>query len=268
MTTDFTTLPLVHTIAGAAETSVEHHHYDTEHGPLGFDLYRPSHSPSAPAVVFVSGYPDPGLVAMLGKPLKDWASYVGWARMVAAAGIAGITYSNREPGDVVALVRHLRAHAGQLGLDPARIGLWACSGNVPTALGLLAREPLACAALLYGYTLDLDGATDVADAARAYHFAVTPVGLDDLPRDLPLLLVRAGRDVTPGLDVALQRFIVAARARALPVTLLDHAEAPHAFDLVDDTPATRDAIEQVLAFLRRQLGERRDCVPPTVVPPR
>jgi len=38
------------------------------------DLYRPSHRPSAPAVVFVSGYPDPGLVAMLGKPLKDWSS--------------------------------------------------------------------------------------------------------------------------------------------------------------------------------------------------
>lgn len=254
MTTDFTSIPLVHTIPGAADIAVERHPYATERGPLGFDLYRPHQQDTpAPVVVFVSGLPDPGVVALLGKPLKDWASYVGWARMVAAAGIAGVTYLNREPGDVVALVRHLRDHAGELGLDPARIAVWACSGNVPTALGLLARERFSCAALLYGYMLDLDGATDVADAARQYHFAVPPVGLDDLPRDVPLLLVRAGRDVTPGLDVTLRRFAVAARARGLPVTVLDHLEAPHAFDLVDDSPATRDAIEQVLAFLRREL---------------
>lgn len=256
MTTDFTSMPLVHTVPGAADVTVERGRtYTSDAAPLGFDIYRPPGAAGpSPAVVFVSGYPDPGVVAMLGKPLKDWASYVGWGRLVAASGIAGVTYTNREPGDVVALVRHLRAHAGELGLDPGRIGVWACSGNVPTALGLLAREPLACAALLYGYLLDLDGATSVADAARQIHFAVPDVTLDDLPRAAPMLVVRAGRDTTPGLDATLQRFVAAARARGLPVTLLDHPEAPHAFDLVDDSPATHDAIEQVLAFLRRTLA--------------
>ncbi len=256
MTTDPTSLSLVHTIDGAADIVVERDHvYTTDRGPLGFDLYRPPHATGpSPAVVFVLGLPDPGVVQMLGKPLKDWPSYVGWARMMAAAGSAAIAYTNREPADVAALMRHVRDHAGALGLDPARIGVWAASGHVPTALAVIARERPTCAALLYGYLLDLDGATAVADAAKQFYFAVPPVTLDELPRDMPMLIVRAGKDATPGLEATLQRFVAAARARGLSMTLLDHAEAPHAFDLVDDSPKTHAVIEQVLAFLRDQLA--------------
>jgi len=194
------------------------------------------------------------VVAMLGKPIKDWASYVGWARMVAASSIAAIAYTNRVAADGTALVRHVRANAGSLGLDPARIGIWACSGHVPTALGLIARERPACAALLYGYTLDLDGATGVAEAAAQFHFAMPPVSINELPREMPMLVVQAGRDALPGLAPALERFIAAVRKRELPVTVVEHAEGPHAFDLVDDSPRTHEVIEEVLAFLRRTLA--------------
>lgn len=256
MTTDITTQQLVHSIEGASDVAVERDHvYPTDQGPLGFDLYRPPQAPAAcPAVVFVSGLPDPGVMARIGKPLKDWASFQGWARLVAVSGIAGILYTNRTSGDVVALVQHLRTNAASLGIDPERIGVWACSGHAPAALGLIAREPLACAALLYPYLLDLDGATAVAEAAAQYHIAVPPVTLDDLPREMPMLVVRAGRDAFAGLDATLQRFIAAARARQLPVTLIEHAEAPHAFDLVDDSPRTHEVIEEILAFLQRALA--------------
>jgi dienelactone hydrolase len=256
MTTDFTSKELVHTIAGAADVAVERDHvYTTEQGPLELDLYRPPGATApCPAVVFVSGYPDPGMAAMVGKRLKDWASYMGWARMVAASGIIGIAYANRTPADVTALVHHLRDNAGALGIDPGRIGVWACSGNVPTALGLLARERIACAALLYGYMMDLDGATNLAQAAARFHCAAPPVGLDDLPRALPMLVVRAGRDEMPGLNENLERFVAAAAARGMAVTLVEHPEGPHAFDLVDDSPRTHEVIEEVLAFLRRMLA--------------
>ncbi|MGN6108022.1 MAG: alpha/beta hydrolase [Kofleriaceae bacterium] len=259
MTTDPTSLPLVYTLDGADRVAVERDHlYPTERGPLGFDLYRPPQATApCPAVVLVSGLPDPGVVAMLGKPLKDWASYVGWARTLAASGIVAISYTNREPADVVALVRHLRESAGSLGIDPDRIGAWACSGNVPTALGLIAHERIAAAALLYGYLLDLDGATHVAEAATRFYFAVPPVSLDELPRELPMLVVRAGRDQTPGLDATLLRFVEAARARGLAVELIDLPEAAHAFDLIEDSPETRAAIEGVCAFLRGALGVER-----------
>lgn len=254
MTTEITSKELVHRIPGAADIAAEHHEYPTAHGPLPFDLYRPPGAAlPCPAVVLVSGYPDPALAAMVGAPIRRWASYVGWARLLAASGVAGIAYENREPADAHLLVEHLRSAAGLLGIDPARLGVWACSGNAPTALELVARQRPACAALLYGYLLDLDGATEVAEAARAFHFAVPPVALDELPRETSLLLVRAGADATPGLDPALLRFHAAARARGLPVTLIDHPEAPHAFDLVDDSPPTHAVIEEVLGFLRTAL---------------
>jgi hypothetical protein len=256
MTTDPTTKPVVHTIPGAADIVVERDlPYTTDPTPLTFDLYRPLDAAApGPMVVCVTGLPDPGVVQVLGKPLKDWTSYIDWARLIAASGIAAITYRNRVPADIHALVRHLRANAGALGLDPARLGVWSASGNVPTALAVIAHERPACAALLYGYLLDLDGATTVAEASARYYFAVPPVSLDALPPDRPLLIVRAGRDATPGLDATLLAFIAAARARQLAVTLLDLPDAPHAFDLVDDSPATHIAIEDILAFLRRNLG--------------
>ena len=256
MTTDFTSQGLVHTLPDADQIQVERdHQYMSSAGLLPFDLYRPAHATGPrPAVVFVSGLPDPGVVAMLGKPLKDWASYVGWARLVAASGLIGVTYANHTPEDVHALVAHLRANAGSLGLDPDRIGIWAASGNVPTALGVIVRARPACAALLYGYLLDLDGATAVADAAKQFYFAVPPVTIEEVPADLPVLVVRAGRDVTPGLNATLQAFVAAASARRLAVTLLDHAEGPHAFDVVDDSPRTHEVIDEVLAFLCRALG--------------
>src|SRR6185312_4967701 len=139
--------------------------YATNEGPLAFDLYRPTAKAGlSPAVIFVSGFPDPGMTRAFGKPMKDWASCVGWARMVAARGMIGLTYANRWPGDVEAFVDHVRTSAPRLGIDPARIGVWACSGSVPSALALVSRRAFACAAFLYGYMLDVDGASIVAEA--------------------------------------------------------------------------------------------------------
>lgn len=244
MSLDPTSLPLVHPLA-RTDVTVERHAYLPD---LAFDLYRPAHAGPVPAVLFVSGLPDPGVVQLFGKPLKDWASYQGWARLLAASGLAAITYVNRTPDDVGALVDHLRTHAGALGLDPDRLAVWACSGNVPTALALLARERFAAAALLYGYMLDLDGSTIVADAARRMYFAAPPVALADL--HAPLLIVRADRDATPGLNETIDRFV--ARA-GLAITLRRH-DGPHAFDLLDDTDATRAVIDEVVAFLRGALA--------------
>src|SRR5690348_10915637 len=73
---------------------------DAAAGPLTFDLYLPpALSPGArvPVVIFVSGYTDPALQAFLGCRLKEWESYVTWARLIAASGMAAITYTTREP---------------------------------------------------------------------------------------------------------------------------------------------------------------------------
>jgi dienelactone hydrolase len=48
--------------------------------------------------------------------------------------------------------------------------------------------------------------------------------------------------------------VAAANAADLPVELVEHPDGHHAFDVLDDTDASRDAIARVLAFFRRQLA--------------
>ena len=225
---EFASKPLVHTVAGAAEVAVEHHTY---RGDLPFDLYRPGARP-APAVIFVVGWDE----AAADPSFKDAVFFQSWARMVAARGLVGITYRNREASDVHALIAHLRAHAGELGIDPARLGVWASSGHVPNALAVIATERIAFGALLYGFMLDC------ADAAAQFRFVAPPVALEDLRA--ALLVVRAGRDGTPGVLVSLEAFVA-----RVPCTVIEHADGPHAFELVDDSPRTHEVIEEVLDFL-------------------
>ena len=42
--------------------------------------------------------------------------------------------------------------------------------------------------------------------------------------------------------------------RDLPVRLVNHADAPHAFDLFHDSEATREIIREILRFMRFHLS--------------
>jgi hypothetical protein len=231
---------------------------DIEYQPgLALDLYSPPGLEAGerrPAVVFVTGYPDPGFVARLGSRLKDMGQYTSWGRLLAASGLIAVTYSNREPGDLYALLRYLRENAAALGIDAERLGLWAGSGNVPMALSALMQEPpgsFRCAVLCYGFMLDLGGATHVAEAAAQIGFANPCAGraVGDLPPGLPLFIARAGRDQMPRLNDSIDRFAAEALAKNLPLTLANHAAAAHAFDLFEDSAASREVIRQEVAFL-------------------
>jgi hypothetical protein len=58
----------------------------------------------------------------------------------------------------------------------------------------------------------------------------------------------------PRLNETLDRFVVKALERDLPVTLVNHASAPHAFDLFQDGETSREIVRQILAFLRFHLA--------------
>jgi dienelactone hydrolase len=233
----------------------------SDSGPLTIDLYCPpggGDGAPAPAVLFVTGFPDPGAQKIFGCRLKDMGSYTSWAQLAAASGLAAVTYTNNEPAaDVHSVLQYLRRSGAELGIDAHRIGLWACSGNAPTALSLLMLQPraLKCAVLCYPYLLDLDNTTAVADAARQFRFvnACATKSIEDLPRDMPLFIVRAGQDQMPGLNDALDRFMAKALALNLPITFVNHSAAPHAFDLFFDNKSSRDIIACILQFMRCRL---------------
>ena len=104
--------------------------------------------------------------------------------------------------------------------------------------------------------LDLDGATGVAESAAEFRFANPNSGrsLEDLPAELPLLIVRAGLEQFPHLNESIDRFVASAVAANRPITLVNHATGPHAFDLIDESAASRAIVRQVLAFLRDRLS--------------
>ena len=256
--------PIVYTIDGMEHVEVRKDvvYRAADAGPLTMDVYSPAQADTTatrlPAVVFVAGYSDIGYKEKIGCRFKDMAMSVSWGRLAAASGMVGVAYANREPApDLHALLTYVRENAAALGIDEQRMGLCACSGNVPLAMWALMqrRYALRCAALLYGYTLDLDGATGVAEAAATFRFTNPNQGMSvtDLPDDVPLFLVRAGQEQFPGLNESIDRFVAAALTLNRPLTLVNHASGGHAFDLQQDTAMSREIIRRVLDFLKGQL---------------
>ena len=237
--------------------------YRTTHaGALTMDVYTPADGAAGarlPAVILVAGYNDAGYEKMLGVKFKEMAMSISWGQLIAASGMIAVAYTNREPAaDLEALFAYIRQQAEPLGIDARSLGICACSGNVPLALSALmgaGHDALKCAALLYGYMLDLDGATGVAEAAATFRFTNPNAGrsLDDLSPALPLFIVRAGQEQFPHLNASIDRFVATALALNRPLTVVNHASGPHSFDLLDDSVPSRAIIRQVLEFLRAQL---------------
>jgi hypothetical protein len=261
---EITLKKLVIDLAGTAGVTVRH---DVEYGVtaagrLVMDVYLP---PSAgtgarlPAVIIVGGYPDVGVPMVLGCTFREMEFCIGWARLIAQHGMVAIVGTSQNPAaDVQTLLGYVRQHAGALGIDEQRIGLYAASGAGPNALWTLMSEAgrdLKSAVLSYPYTMDLDDSTGVAQAAAQFRF-VNPVAgktVGDLPTNVPMFLARSGRDEMPHLNEAFDRFVGDALARNLPITVVNHAAAPHAFDVFHDSDASREIIRQWLAFLRFHL---------------
>ena len=263
---DLAKMTVLYTIPGVETVTVrrDEPYRTTETGPLTMDVYYPpgaAEGSRLPAVLIVYGYSDAGFPNVFGRTFKEMGATVSWARLIAASGMVAILYSNREPlEDVESVLQYVREHAASLGIDESRVGLWAGSANVPLALWLLmqkGRDYIKCAVLCYGFMLDVDGATGVADIQKTYRFANASAGkrVDDVRNDVPLLVARSGQDQFPGLNESLDNFVRGALRCNLRMTLVNHADAPHGFDLFHDSDTTREIIRQILTFLRFHLSK-------------
>lgn len=234
----------------------------SETGALTLDIYYPpdfSSGSRVPAVIFVSGYSDPGFQKMLGCKLKEMESYISWGKLTATSDLVAITYSAVDPvADTGALLDFVRQNATHLGIDHERIGIWACSGNAPNALSILMKQApdhLKFAVLLYPYLLDIDGYTGTAESAKLFGFVNPCEGqsIEDLQSHTPLFIIRAGCDAMPRLNETMDRFLSRALSSNFPIRFTNHPTAPHGFDILDDSKATHEIIDSILAFMRFQL---------------
>lgn len=227
-------------------------------GALALDVYSPPGDRGRgpfPAVIFVVGYADVALMQLAGFTIKDMACYVSWGQLVALSGITGISYSSAAPlEDADTVLHYVRRHAADLDVDPERIGIWAASGNGPTALSLLMSEQarLRYAVLCNTYMLDLDGSSTVADMSAAIGFAAPTraKSVENLPARTPIFVVRSGKDEVPGLNGTIDRFVARAIEANRRITFVNLPDAPHSFDTSHDTAESRLTIEQILAFMR------------------
>jgi hypothetical protein len=256
-----TTRRVLYEIAGMENVPVSEVQFASDaSGPLTLRIYGAGGIGPRPAAVIIAGYSDLGGQQVFGARLSDWDVYISWAQLLAASGVAAITYqTGADPaGDTRTVLQHVRDHASDLQVAPGRLAVIAQSGNGPNAVGVLMDAHdygIRCAALLWALAMDLDGHTEVAQGQALWHYANPTAGrtIDDVPGDVPLLIVRAGQDTTPGLNASLDRFAAAALRRNLPITLVNQPTAPHALDIVDDSPASRAVVKGVLDFVRTRL---------------
>ncbi|HKA36111.1 MAG TPA: tetratricopeptide repeat protein [Thermoanaerobaculia bacterium] len=199
-------------------------------GALTLDITYPSGGGSStkwPAVVFVNG---------VGGKLNEWEIYRSWARLAAAHGIAAIT-AESDPGkpaeSVRALFAWLAKNGASLDIDSSRVAAWACSANVRAAMPFLmdsAPPGVRAAVILYG-TGDFTA----------------------LRKDLPVFWVLAGRDA-PALVEGQRAIFARAAAQAVPWTMINAPDLPHAFDAVEDTPHSRQLVREIVEFLVAELS--------------
>jgi hypothetical protein len=210
-------------------------------GARRLDLYLPPASMGRgpwPVVVFANGVGD----FEAPRSLKDWEIYRTWARLMAAHGVAAVTMQ-AEPGKTAERIAQVVEHAAQgrlEGVDPKRLALWSCSGNVnesmPYAMG---KAPLRAAVVYYGFG---DGA----------------------PRtDLPVFYVLAVKD-SPNLNAGIRRAWAAAIEANAPWTMLVGRDLPHAFDALVETQDARDLVKETVEFLVRELAEPKPGPAPSV----
>ena len=232
----------------------------TYHKDLKLDIYHPGESSAVlpPVVMIVAGYRDVGVPMTLGCNWREMEFVVSLAQWLAVSGIAAVAYSTSSPAQDAGRVADFIGRSGaELRIDANRVGVWASSGNGPAALGfLMEKRPVVRAAVLSNlYTLDTADITAVAEASTTYRFVNETAGrsVADLPRDVPMLIVRCGHDDV-GLNAALDRFVGDAIKANLPISFVNHATAPHAFEINVDTPVSHHILDGMLSFMRFHLG--------------
>ena len=201
---------------------------------LRMDLFEPKGTkPDARlgVVVFVNGVGGTPEIS-----LRRWGVYQSWARLVAASGMAAVLHDSRQEhaeADVAAVVDHLRAHAGELGIDGNDVAVWASSANVNA-----------------GFAYAADPSRTFLRAAVFYYGSVNK---DRIRQDLPVLVVRAGLD-QPWANGPIDAYAARALALDAPVTIMNLPGAIHAFDVFDDNEQSRMAVRATLDFLRENLS--------------
>jgi tetratricopeptide (TPR) repeat protein len=229
---DVKKLPVVYKLSDMQNVVVQNNltYKSVDNTELKMDLYYPPNfkkDSKLPAVIFINGAGVPGQ--------KDWGSFSSWGRLIAASGLIAVTYGSRQSDaktDTNDLINYIRSNAASLNIDENRIGIWSNSLNVPEGLRLAMQEErkyIRCGVFYYG------------------EMNINPTRVD-----VPLLIVRAGRDISP-VNRSIDRFVRDSNDEGVPVQLNSYDNGQHSFDILDDNDSSREVIKQTLNFISENI---------------
>ena len=231
---------------------------------LKMDVYVPSDLPDnarLPAVIFIHGgplHPDSTLLP------KEWGVYKSYGALIAASGFVGVTFNHRffniehlpkSASDLNDALHFVRENSTALNVDPDRLCLWGFSnGGLLLAAALLGTPSFLRCLLAFYARLELssDASTNFSED-DAKHFSSIAALEESLSLSLPMFVARAGQDQLDGLNETIDRFIQTALAKNSPVTLINHPNGRHAFDILDDDARTDEIIALAIEFIKTHL---------------
>lgn len=229
-----------------------------EDQPLTMDVYYPPDTPAdaqLPVVVFGLGY------RMSSESLRDAHFYTSWGRLVAAAGMVGISYDTEQPDrDLETLMTFIQDNAEVLKIDPAQIGLMSSSANVPTVMSYLMQQgksEIRFGVYYYGHSLTPDrkyGAGFGESCALRGCLFDELADVTYVDPDLPLFIVKAGQDFVPNINEAWDHFIAYVREAGTPVTVVEYEDGRHGFDTQQKTEESAEIIAQTVDFMKTNFG--------------
>ncbi len=222
---------------------------------LKMDLYLPPGAKTRPpVVVLVSGAADS----------KRLGGFRDMGRLLAVSGLAAVTYDKRFPRgtaglqtgaeDTMELLRHLRSHEADYGIDADRTCLWVFSaGGALLSTVLRGETPqVRCAVSYYGVADLTPFMTEAPEQEREQARAASPAWVIQGARAVPsLLIVRAGLDAGQ-LNEGIDRLVQRALERNADLTVVNYADGHHAFDVLDDNERSREVLRATLEWIRRR----------------
>lgn len=222
---------------------------------LTMDIYYPpkfDFNSRLPTVVFPTAYTNAMIFNWYGlKKFNNHKGIVSWAQLIAASGMIAVTYESAYPyDDVHDAINYISENRKALRIDNSRIGIWACSANPLAALEALTdknqvySKNIKCGVLYYPIINQF--LQPAADAP------VIPSLKKELRRDVPLLLVKAGKE-REEWNQAIDLFIEKARALNIPLEYIFYEEGGHGFDTNLDNEKTRKIIQNTIDFIKKHL---------------
>lgn len=259
-------MPVVYQVPGIDKVKVATNlkYTATDDPNIAMDVYSPpdlAKTDKIPAVILIHGGAKPEWTP------KDWGVYTSWGRLIAASGFVGITFTHRteypdkslEKGsqDVLEAIKYIRANADKYNVDKDRICLIAYSAGGPM-LSLAMHGDTPYIKCLVGFYAFMDirqsnySKTESPETLNAFS-PITYVEKD--PGKIPPMFIgRAGRDEVPTMDDSIDRFISAALAKNIALTVTNHPNGVHSFDNQNDDARSREIIQSSIAFMKLHLG--------------